>query len=121
MEVQSICIHKFIGKRVAKLDKEGNVINIFPSVLEATRITGITKTIIYPQLYGQRSWKEWKYLDEINEPDGIMISEGNGKYILTKDGKVFTRKLRRYLKPLEMGGVYLSRKYYNIKNCLCGL
>ena len=62
--------HPKLSKSVQQLDKQGNLLAIFPSTMEAQRVTGIANQHICSCCLGKRKSSGgyvWKYLGDISE------------------------------------------------------
>ena len=80
--------------------KEGSVINTFKSAQDAVRITGVNSSNLYAVLNGRKKdllGYIWRYVNQIEEPEGKTLEEYD-MYIITRNGKVFSKHIKNYIK-----------------------
>jgi hypothetical protein len=102
------------GTPVRQLSLEGELINVFPSIAEAARITGASEGHIPSVCRGERNecgGFKWEYndeawLDEIEEPEGKEI-EGYPNYVITREGTVYSKNIGRFMELQKAEDGYL--------------
>lgn len=109
---------KYKNKIVNKYSLDGQFLETFSSVKEASEKNGVTESALYCTLSGRtKTCKKfiWKYQDEnvsvINIPDGKSY-EDYENYIITRCGQVYNIKTKKYLKLKKTLGGYLSVMLY---------
>ncbi len=100
------------------------LIKVYPSIIEASNETGISDKHIGSVCRGNRKSTGgyvWKYIDKVFSK--INEDEVNGKeikdfpnYIITQDGKVYSKKRKDYLVPSKIPCGYLKVKLCNNGN-----
>jgi hypothetical protein len=90
---------------------EDEFIKTYESVEEASRQTNINGGSISLVCKGKRKTAGgfiWKYTNELNtikeKPDGIEVKDFPN-YLITKDGKVYSKKRQNYIKPQKQGNI----------------
>jgi hypothetical protein len=94
-------------KAILKYDLEDNLIGEFESVYDAVKDLNITRHAIGKVLSGKNPTAggfKWKYKDEkynkVVVPDDAKPIEKFSKYMILKEGKVYSIPLKRYLQPV---------------------
>ncbi len=111
---------KYISIRGEVLQiKEGNIISTFKSARDAMRVTGLDSSSIYSVLNGKKEsfgGFVWKYKRNIEEPEG-KIFEDYTTYIITKDGRVYSKYKKDYLCGRKMfaGYIIVNFKQHGMK------
>lgn len=103
-------------KKVHQLDKDGNIINTFNSIIDAARYVNRIPSSISKALKNPKhicDGFKWRYADKnmINK-DTRPISINN-KYEITDDGDVYSTKTKTWLKPRVDGFGYKHIKFTN--------
>lgn len=83
------------GICVIQYDKLGNILGKFASIKDAASAVG-SKADSFNSLPKRFTWKKEQEVVLDPEPEGIQLEEYMG-YIITCDGKVFSRKTDKYL------------------------
>lgn len=113
------------ARQVRQLDKKGNLIKTFDSIAQASKETGIDDGTICKVAKGTCKNKTaggyvWKYVDdtklcqeefEIDEDDEAKEIDGFPEYSITKSGKVYSHKRKRFLEVNLLDGyerVYIT-------------
>lgn len=104
-------------RKVNQYDKNGNLLNTFDSIKIASIKTGANDRHISSVCRGKRKTTGgyvWKYTDKcniLNDCDGTIV-KNFPNYKITKDGKIFSIRSKRYLKQkIQPNG------YHCIKLC----
>ena len=97
---------------VIQKDMEGNVLGEFSSVTEAAKVVGVDRTTVGKVLVGSNQTAggfKWEYKDDSNKPrENIetsdaksleFISENLKNYFVYKNGDIFNKSRRMFLKP----------------------
>lgn len=111
-------ITKSHPKKVKQYTRDGDYIATFDSIIEAAAKTGANDRHISAVCRGKRKTTGgfvWKY--EIKEEnvlscDGKII-EGFPNYMITKEGKVYSKRYKRYLIPKKLPSGYRCVKLCN--------
>jgi len=92
-------------KAVIKLDKDENFINEYDSIEEAAEDINLTRHAIIRVLSGKNKTAggfKWKYKDESNNkidiPQDSQAVKNYPDYLVCKDGKIYSKIVKRYLK-----------------------
>lgn len=105
-------------KRVEQYTKDGKHIQTFGSILEASEKTGANNRHISCVCKGKRKTTGgfmWKYEiaeESLNDCDGKVI-DGFPNYKITKDGKVYSTRARKFLVPKILQSGYECIKLCN--------
>ena len=105
-------------KRVKQFDRDGKYIATFNSILEASAQTGANDRHISAVCRGKRKTTggfKWKYeipVQIVEKCDGKQI-KGFPNYRITKDGKVYSKRGKKYLVPKKLPSGYLCVKLCN--------
>ena len=107
--------------RVSQYTLDGTFIETFNSIIEAMNKTGFRDTKISSVCKGKRNHVGefiWKYTDFEYKPDeepaGKML-EGYSRYIITTDGKIYSKSSKKYLSTRENSGYNYVTLYNNSK------
>ena len=107
--------------KVSQYTLDGIFIESFNSIKEATKKNGCSDSKISMVCKGKRNhtggfW--WKYTDfdykVDDEPDGKILDEYLN-YIITKDGKIYSKSSKKYLSSRENAGYQYITLYNNSK------
>lgn len=90
-------------KAVHQCDLSGNIINTFESIKEAEQQTGISSKHIPSVCRGKKQTcggYKWVYVnpEPKQEKEGKLLSFNNN-YLITKDGRIYSKFLDNYMKP----------------------
>lgn len=105
-------------KRVMQYTKDGTYIQTYDSIIEASQKTGANDRHISCVCKGKRKTTGgfvWKYEtpeEVLQDVEGLVI-EGFPNYKITRDGKVFSRKAKKFLTPKKLPSGYLCVKLCN--------
>jgi hypothetical protein len=108
-------------KRVDKLTMDGKFIKTYDSIKSAEEDTGVSNKHISTVCRGKRKSTggfKWRYTDEkFNEVTNVQGKEIEGfpNYLITKDKKIYSKRLRSYMKLKKMDSGYLTIKLCNNK------
>jgi hypothetical protein len=115
-------------KRVLQINSEGNVINSYNSIKEASEAIGLTPSSITKVVTGKNQTAggyKWKYENEdddnVNNEDIDLTNcknvQGHKKYIIFPDGKVYNLVRKTFLKPIKNknGHTYITISSNNTK------
>lgn len=113
-------LHKPNPKKVHQYTRDGIYVATFNSILEASAKTGANDRHISCVCRGKRKTTGgfiWKYDEdykkvEIVEIEGIEIAD-YPNYMITKDGKVYSKRAKQYLKPKILSSGYKCVKLCN--------
>lgn len=118
---QKINLHQKVTKKVHKLDpKTSEILKTYNSILEAAEDNNMDGRHISCVCKGTRTTSggfKWKYVDDI-ELLLVTADEDNKEiknypnYLISKDGKVYSKRLRKYLEQKT-----LPSGYKNVKLC----
>lgn len=119
-----LLIHFKLG--VNQYTDEDEFIKTYESVEEASKQTNINGGSISLVCKGKRKTAGgfiWKYTNELNtikeKPIGIEIKDFPN-YLITKDGKVYSKKRQNYIKPQKQGNIYrVKLQNNNIVKSFC--
>jgi hypothetical protein len=109
-------------KSVAQYDLNGNLIAIYPSINEASRATGANAKHIPSACRGTDNRQTcggfiWRYTNPNDQPNNDNEPKQDiqdyPNYSVTRSGKIFSKRIRSYLKPHKMPSEYLSVKLCN--------
>lgn len=102
------------ARKVIQLDKQGNIIKIHDSAAQAGKETGIfsnsiTNVCRHPERNNSAGGFIWKYEDESilpieEEPDDAVPIKNHELYSITRDGKVYSSKRKRFLTVTYVDG-----------------
>ena len=102
---------------VSQYNLAGEFIREYKSVKEASEQTGLPEINIYAVCYGSNkssggfNWKYTNFEKDYLIPDGKEIKD-YPSYIITKDGEVYSKKTKRYLKyHINAGYKYVDYMY----------
>ena len=105
--------------RVSQYTMENKLIVTFNSITEASKITGFRDSRICCVCKGKRPHYKsfvWKYTDfeyvATLEPEGKSLEE-YPRYIITSDGKVYSKSAKKFLNIRQMNGGYKYVTLYN--------
>ena len=113
--------NKLINPRAIKVNQftlDGELVNSFPSIIEAGKATGISEKHISSVCNGTRNthggyiWKYDRTVEYLDDCDGKEI-EGFPNYKITPDGKIFSKKYHRFLKIKKLPSGYECIKLCN--------
>jgi hypothetical protein len=117
-EINKLFIPKCIKVTQYSKDKK-TLIKIFNSVKEAMELTKISDSKICMVCKGKRNHAGgyfWKYTDfdyeNIENPDGKEIEE-YPNYIVTKDGKIYSKSHKKYISSRDNSGYQYVTLYNN--------
>ena len=105
-------------KKVLQFTMDGVYIASFDSILEASKFTNTNDRQISSVCKGKRKSSggfKWEYEikeEIINSVEGTQI-DNYPNYFITKDGKVYSKKARKFLKPKILESGYLCVKLCN--------
>lgn len=105
-------------KRVMQYTKNGKYIQTYNSIIEASQKTGANDRHISCVCKGKRKTTGgfvWKYEtpeDVLQDVEGKQI-DGFPNYKITKDGKVYSKKAKKFLIPKKLPSGYLCVKLCN--------
>lgn len=102
------------ARKIIQLDKEGNLIKTYDSIISASIETGIDDGSICKVCKGDLKNKSaggfvWKYEDENifckeDVPENMLPIKGYSQYSITRDGKIYSHKRKRYLSSTDIDG-----------------
>ncbi len=116
-------------RQVQKIDKSGNVVDTFTSVTEAGKAVGLTRYAISKACLGVNKTAGgfiWKYEEREFEHKKVDLDEMKQiydypNYYIVKDGRVYSKARKAYLKPVKNASGYsyvtLSMSGRKKKNC----
>ena len=112
-------LHKSMTRKVQQYSRKGEYIKTFSSILEASKSTGANDRHISAVCLGKRKTTggfKWKYVN----PPLIVTGKVVGKeikdfpnYKVTQDGKVFSKRAKKYLTPKILPSGYRCVKLCN--------
>lgn len=119
---RKIGLKKDYKLKVNQYDKNNNFIATYDSIQEAAKKLNITDSHISSVCKGKRNFcggYQWRYTDDIiyeeEQPDDCKEVSNFPNYLITKDGKIFSKKSNKYLKLKKTESGYLQIKLYNRK------
>ncbi len=105
-------------RKISQLDLDGNIIKTFDSGKKAEDETKISAIGIVKVCRGYRNTAggfKWKYFDtnereqiHLNKPNKIEMIKEFPDYSVTDDGRVYTSKMKRYMKFQTNADRYLT-------------
>lgn len=101
------------ARAVEQLSLDGKILNTFESGTEAGRITGLPQQSISAVCNGRMKtaggykWRHVEERKEEEEPEGQPV-EGFPSYIPTRDGRIYSKNLKRFLSLRKTPDGYLS-------------
>ncbi len=103
---------KIFNRKVIQYDLHGEQLNIFESIKKAADTLGISSKHISSVCLGKRKSCHgfiWKFFDkeELTKIKGKEYPYIKN-YLITKDGKVYSKRSNKYLKPKKNSDGYLS-------------
>lgn len=113
---------KVHSRRIAQYEGEKKI-QEFESIIAASKATGISDKHIGSVCRGNRITTggfKWKYIDEDFTPversavEGVEVAD-YPNYIVTSDGRIYSKRRRDYLKPRTLPSGYLTVKLCNNK------
>lgn len=105
-------------KKVHQYTRDGIYMNTYNSILEASLKTGANDRHISSVCKGKRKttggfvWKYDDFFESFDTPVGVDI-ESYPNYIITKDGRVYSKRYKQYLKPKILDSGYKCVKLCN--------
>ena len=117
-------IVKIFTQSVDQYDMNNNYIKTFPSIKQAEIETGVSNKHISTVCKGKRKSTGgfiWKYTNSKENDNIVETCEGYTikdfpNYKITKDGKIYSIKSKKFLKQTKM-----SSGYYKVKLCNNGI
>jgi len=111
--------HPRMRKEVVQLGENGEILRTFRTMKEAGKEMKISSNSIREVCVGKRNNIKglyFKYKDEISPPENARKIPGYSRYLLTKNGKVYSKKMGIFLRPILEPSGYLCVQLYSGKS-----
>jgi hypothetical protein len=113
-------LHKIHSRHVMQFTMDDEYINTFNSIVEAAQKTNCSDRKISSVCKGKQKSSggfKWKYVIEdeqldVNKIEGKEI-KNYPNYLITKDGKIYSKRSKKFLKPKKLPSGYLTIKLCN--------